>query len=66
MIKTEREERLETALKRIAKWFDEFPPTNQFWDETKERPMSYASCYGSDGEREFMRDLAKKALEGSI
>jgi hypothetical protein len=63
MNRSEREKRLESALVRIEKWFGEFPATNQFWDETKERPMSYASCYGSNGEREFMRDIARKALE---
>jgi len=64
MEQSEREKRLELALMRIAKWHGEFPPTNQFWDEDKNRPMSYESCYGSNGEREFMRDIARKALNG--
>ena len=61
MMKTEREERLETALKRIAKWFGEFPETERTWDDGS--PMSYSACYGSNGERDFMRQIAQEALD---
>lgn len=53
-------ERYEKALKFILKW--EFPPTGQFWDIDKLQPMSYAACYGSNGERDFMRNVATEAL----
>lgn len=53
-------ERYEKALKFILKW--EFPPTGQFWDIDKLQPMSYAACYGSNGERDFMRNVANEAL----
>lgn len=53
-------ERYEKALKFILKW--EFPPTGQFWDVDKLQPMSYAACYGSNGERDFMRNIANEAL----
>lgn len=46
------------TLSRIAKWEDEFPETGRFWDDKKTRPMSYAAAYGSNGERDFMRELA--------
>lgn len=56
----QRAERYEKALKFILKW--EFPPTGQFWDVDKLQPMSYAACYGSNGERDFMRNIANEAL----
>jgi hypothetical protein len=50
-MKTEREKKLELALKRIEKWFGEFPyPT-------------YGTDWGSNGERDFMRQIAREALE---
>lgn len=50
------------ALRRIEKWFDEFPPTGRFWDDEKTRPMSYGAAYGSNGERDYMRGIASAAL----
>lgn len=61
MEKTTRELILEKALLEIENW--NMPPTGKFWDEEKTRPMSYASCYGSNGEREYVRNIARKALE---
>lgn len=55
--------RLRVALARIEKWFGEFPETGDFWDDDKSRPMSYAACYGSNGERDYMRAVARQALE---
>jgi hypothetical protein len=53
------------ALRRIVVW--EFPATGQYWPNTdgsiSDRPMSYGSLYGSNGERDFMRRLAQAALE---
>lgn len=60
----EREQRLQDALQRIAKWVGEFPETGRFWDKEKTEPMSYSACWGSNGEREFMRKVAQDALDG--
>src|SRR5687768_13749899 len=49
------------ALKIIAEW--KLPETGQFWDDDKERPMSYGACYGSNGERDYMKMIATKALK---
>jgi hypothetical protein len=55
---------LRSALERIVKWKGEFPETGRFWDEPKNtNPMSYAACYGSDGERDYMRKVARDALD---
>lgn len=51
------------ALLRIHTWFGMFPETGQFWDTEQKQPMSYAACYGSNGERDFMREVAREALE---
>lgn len=57
-------ERLRAALQRIERWFGEFPETGRFWDEPKNtQPMSYSACYGSNGERDYMREVARTALE---
>lgn len=61
-MKTEREIKLENALKRIEKWDGEFPDTGKFWDDDKTRPTSYATENGSDGERDYMRSVAREAL----
>ena len=56
-------ERLRGALDRIARWHGEFPDTGRYWDEPeKTRPMSYSACYGSNGERDYMRQVALDAL----
>jgi hypothetical protein len=54
--------RLRAALQRIARWHGEFPATGKFWDEEKTRPTSYATEYGSCGERDYMRRVAMDAL----
>ena len=57
---------LRGALQRIERWGGEFPTTNYFWDSPKDtRPMSYGACYGSTGERDYMRQVAKEALEAT-
>lgn len=55
-------ERLRAALTKIEKWFGEFPATGKFWDEQKTDEMSYSACYGSNGERDYMRGVARDAL----
>lgn len=59
-------ERLRAALTRIEKWFGEFPETGKFWDNAdgsiSDRPMNYGAYYGSNGERDYMRAIARKAL----
>lgn len=54
-------QRLRAALERIAKWEGEFPSTGRTWDDGS--PMSYAACFGSNGERDFIRQIARVALE---
>lgn len=59
-------ERLRAALEKIERWFGEFPETGKFWENDdgsqSDRPMSYGACYGSNGERDFMRLVARAAL----
>lgn len=52
--------RLRNALERIERWHGEFPPTERFWEDGT--PMSYGACWGSNGERDFMRAIARDAL----
>lgn len=53
------------TLKRIEKWVGEFPSTNRFWDEEETLPMSYAAVHRSNGERDFMRNVAAQAFAES-
>ena len=55
---------LRRALSVIERWHGEFPSTGKFWDDDEKRPMSYVFCYGSNGERDYMRDIARKTLKG--
>lgn len=55
--------RLRTALERIERWFGEFPPTGRYW-EPGGREMSYGAAFGSNGERDYMRQVAREALAG--
>ena len=57
---------MHAALRRIQTWFGMFPATGQFWDKDRKDPMSYAACYGSNGERDYMREVAREALESPI
>lgn len=52
--------KLEKALIKIEKWFEEFPKTGKFDSEGHE--YSYGACYGSNGERDYMRNIAREAL----
>ena len=51
--------RYEEALLSIARWFGEFPPGCA---DPSGRQMSYGEAYGSNGERDFMRAVAIRAL----
>lgn len=48
------------ALESIEKWFGEFPDTESKWPDGS--PMSYGALFGTNGERDFMREVARKAL----
>jgi hypothetical protein len=50
----------EAALQKIARWHGEFPDTGRKWDDGT--PMSYGACVGSNGERDYMRQIALDAL----
>jgi hypothetical protein len=50
------------ALKRIERWHGEFPETGEYWDKEKTQMMSYAACFGSNGERDFMRNIARSSI----
>lgn len=62
-----RADRLAKALERIERWFGEFPATGKFWHNAdgsiSDRPMPYGACWGSNGERDFMRSIARAALQ---
>ncbi len=60
----EENRRMRAALERIERWFGEFPETGKFWDDEPTRPMSYSAAYGSNGERDYMRSVARAALSG--
>ena len=53
-------ERMRAALEKIEVWYGAFPPTGKFHPEGGE--MSFGWCFGSNGEREFMREIARAAL----
>jgi len=59
-----RAEKAEAALRRIERWFGEFPPSGRHYDDGTE--MSYGAAFGSNGERDFMRKVARDALDGKV
>ena len=52
-------QKLRDALQIIADW-NQFPDTGEKWPSGN--PVSYGANYGSNGERDYMRGIAKKAL----
>ncbi len=46
------------TLRRIAQWTGEFPEVK----DSNGKKCSYAYLYGSNGERDFMRDLAYQTV----
>lgn len=57
-------DKLAEALERVVAW--DMPATGKFWpneDGTdSDRPMSYGAAYGSNGERDYIRNVARAAL----
>lgn len=53
-------EKLKAALTRIANW--DLPATGKFWDREKTQPTSYETEYGSNGARDYIKNIAKEAL----
>lgn len=51
---------LKQALVEIESWA--MPSTGKFWDNEKTRPTSYGTEYGSNGERDYIRSVARKAI----
>lgn len=52
--------KMRKALERIAKWRGEFPPAS-LRDGT---PCTYETAKGSNGARDYMREVAREALSG--
>jgi len=50
------------ALNRIEKW--ELPETGEYWDDEKKEPVSFTAQFGSNGARDFIRNIAREALKG--
>ena len=51
-------------LQKIEKW--EMPVTNQFWDKDGKEPISYSAAYGSNGERDYIKSIAKAAISEGV
>lgn len=49
------------AMKKIAAW--DLPATGKTWESGE--PMSYESCYGSNGARDYIRTIASEAIGNS-
>lgn len=49
------------ALNKISEW--DLPSTGKYWDDDKSRPISYEAQYGSNGVRDYIRAVAKEALQ---
>jgi hypothetical protein len=47
------------ALQTIKDW-EKFPATGEFWESGKE--MSFETCYGSNGARDYMRSVASSVI----
>jgi hypothetical protein len=57
----ERAEKMEAALSIVRDW--KLPATGRFWDDGKKtRPLSYEAAYGSNGVRDYMKNIANDAL----
>ncbi len=54
---TEREKRMLRALRTIVEW-----KCPSVWSEEDHKWHSYSSEYGSNGERDYMREIAAKAI----
>lgn len=67
MLKTENDylkaenSKMRQALEVVANW--RLPSTGKFWNDDKTDPMSYGACYGSSGERDYIKSIATEALK---
>jgi hypothetical protein len=52
---------LRNALLIVWQW--NFPPSGVTWDDGT--PMSYGIAFGSNGERDYMRAVARTALQNA-
>lgn len=52
--------RMKEALEQIVEW--KMPSTGLFWNDDKTRPQSWSSAYGSNGERDVIKNIAATAL----
>lgn len=48
------------ALRKIEAW--QMPPSGRFWESDPSRQMTYAGAFGSNGERDVIRQIARTAL----
>lgn len=56
--------RQKEALEKIERWVGEFPDTGRTWPADQGGgPVSYGAQYGSNGERDYMRGVARAALK---
>lgn len=53
---------LREGLVKIEAW--KMPETDQFWDKERTSRMSYSALHGSNGERDFIRAIARNLLAG--
>lgn len=53
-------ERMRRALTIIANWT--LPETGEYWDKERTRPVSYEAEHGSNGVRDYMKNLAAQTL----
>jgi len=50
---------LKKALEKVVEW--KMPETEKFWNDGV-TPMSYSAAYGSNGERDYIRQIAQEAI----
>ena len=61
-----REAKLREALEKIERWHGEFPSAPDYKDgQGRMHRQSYGAANGSNGERDYMRQLARAALSAS-
>lgn len=48
------------TLRKISDW--QMPETGEFWNDDPQKPMSYAACWGSNGERDYVKGIAQAAI----
>lgn len=56
-------EKMRKALEVIANW--QLPPTGKVWDNDNAQPISFEAEYGSNGARDYMKQVATEALKNN-